>query len=474
MDSDEVSQGHEHTKLAWLNRLAQYGTLGVETLASKYHNGDKCACISVDHGSFNYCFKIIFDDGTAWAVRFPIAGDVMYPEEKVRREVAVMRFLKENTRVPVPTVIAFGMAIDNHDPEIGPFIIAEWIEGPLLSSIMEELPRPSWGPVLRKDISDDTLYIIYRQMARILLELSMHDFDKIGALSLVKDENGTTSWQVTSAPLTLKLNEIERGGYVQLRGKISSCWISDLANCSDHLSEPFQTVTAYFQSLVQQSIKHLREQKNSVDNADDARNKYVHRQRIQSIAPRFVSKKHNHGPYKLICDDMRPGNMKINLETSEIIGMLDVEWTYTGPYQFLYSPPSWLILSNPTSWTSSSEGLYQQKFLIFIKSLEKEEVEREIETGDKVQPDEKLSYLMRQSMQDGKFWFNELLRESFNFDEEVLWPNIKRFIQHPQLQELEIPNDADVEAFVQTKMEDLHQYKIQWQALEEKKKGMQN
>jgi hypothetical protein len=58
---------------------------------------------------------------------------------------------------------------------------------------MEELPRSPRGPVLRKDISDDNLYIIYRQMAKILLELSMHDFDKIGALLFVNDESGTTS-----------------------------------------------------------------------------------------------------------------------------------------------------------------------------------------------------------------------------------------------------------------------------------------
>ncbi len=158
-------------------------------------------------------------DSLEWAVRFPVAGNVMHPEEKVRREVAVMRFMKERTRVPVPKIIASGMAADNHDPEMGPFIIEEWIEGVPLSTIMEELPRPSWGPVLRRDISDEVLHTIYRQIAKILLELSTHNFDKIGAPSLVEQEDGTTSWLVTSAPLTLKMNEIERSGYVQVGGE---------------------------------------------------------------------------------------------------------------------------------------------------------------------------------------------------------------------------------------------------------------
>jgi hypothetical protein len=69
--------------------------------------------------------------------------------------------------------------------------------------------------------------MIYRQIAKILLELSRHDFDKIGAPSLVEHGDGTTSWSVASAPMTLKMNEIERGGYVQVGGKNSSTPSSD-------------------------------------------------------------------------------------------------------------------------------------------------------------------------------------------------------------------------------------------------------
>lgn len=224
MDFDEVSQTHKSTLNAWHDRLSKYSTSGIERLASKYRNGDKCDCVEMHNGSFNWCFKVVFTDGTRWAVRFPAAGNVIHTEEKIRREVAIMRFLKERTRVPVPQVIAFGMAADNYDPEMGPFIITEWIEGIPLSTIMEELPRPEWGPVLRKDISDKTLYVIYRQVAKILLELSIHNFDRIGAPSLVHCKDGTHSWSVTSAPMTLKMNEIERSGYVRVGGK-SSCKI---------------------------------------------------------------------------------------------------------------------------------------------------------------------------------------------------------------------------------------------------------
>ena len=97
MDSDELGQIHESAVDDWLRRLGKYNTDGIEKLASKYRDGDKCMCVQMNNGSFNWCFKVSFDDGTDWAVRLPVAGNVMHREEKVRREVAVMRFLKEKT-----------------------------------------------------------------------------------------------------------------------------------------------------------------------------------------------------------------------------------------------------------------------------------------------------------------------------------------------------------------------------------------
>lgn len=149
--------------------------------------------------------------------------------------------------------------------------------------------------------------------------------------------------------------------------------------------------------------------------------------------------------------------------------MIDWEWTYTAPYQFLFSPPSWLILANPTSWTNRSEALYKAKFPIFLKSLEEEEAQREKKMAITVPADQKMSTLMRQSMEDGKFWFNELVRESFNFDEDVLWPNIEPLLKKNGLAAVGIPSEVEVEAFVKMKMEDLRRYKLDLQVLKDEK-----
>lgn len=120
---------------------------------------------------------------------------------------------------------------------------------------------------------------------------------------------------------------------------------------------------------------HLCEQRNSVNDSDDARRKYILGKRDKT-APHFVPKDHDSGPFKLICDVFRPGNILFREDTLEILAVMDWEWTYAGPYQFLFSPPPWLILENPTSWTTFSESLCQNKFLLLLKSLGYEEAER--------------------------------------------------------------------------------------------------
>lgn len=219
MDSDEITGTYDAMRADWFKRLGVYNTGGIGKLASKYRNGMECDVLGMANGSFNWCFKVVFKDNVAWAVRFPVPGKVVHPEEKIRREVAVMRFIKAKTSIPVPEIIAWGTAADNHDPAMGPFLITEWVEGVRLGDFMEVQPRDHiLGPMMRNDISDDVVFEIYRQMARIMLELSKHEFDSIGALEEVKDENGDSVWQVSSRPMSRKMNEIHRSGYVDMSG----------------------------------------------------------------------------------------------------------------------------------------------------------------------------------------------------------------------------------------------------------------
>lgn len=208
-----VTQARKNATAEWSSHFSRhYGEKGVEKLASGHRQGQPCTYSYRTNGSFNSCHKVTFDDGQAWAVRFPAPGRVMHLEAKVKREVAVMEFIRARTQIPIPKLIAWGTASDNHDPAMGPFIITEWIEGTRITDLVEELPRPPWGPVLREDLEDDIIRTVYRQMAAMYLELSVYEFDKIGSLSL-------HTWSVDTRPLTLKMNETEADGNVVLDGK---------------------------------------------------------------------------------------------------------------------------------------------------------------------------------------------------------------------------------------------------------------
>jgi hypothetical protein len=69
------------------------------------------------------------------------------------------------------------------------------------------------------------------------------------------------------------------------------------------------------------------------------------------MLPRFVSDKHDHGPFKLTCDDFRFGNILVNNVTDlKIVAVVDWEWAYAAPYQMLYSPPRWLLIKKLIRW----------------------------------------------------------------------------------------------------------------------------
>ncbi|KEQ96729.1 hypothetical protein AUEXF2481DRAFT_27868 [Aureobasidium subglaciale EXF-2481] len=434
MDYDESSRSHLERKLSWIEHYDKhYGARGVERLASAYRDDQHCQFVGRINGGFNICFKVVFDDGIAWAVRFPIPGWVMDPEQKIHREVAVIKYLQGNTRIPVPRLVAHGSASDNHDPKIGPFIISEWVDGVSLVSLMEKLPRPSYGMVLRKDLDDDFLYKKY-----CCLEMS----EQVG---------GSTSWSIRKWPLTLKMNEIESHGHV-----VVDAWTDPR---TDHEAAPFDTAADYMNNLLEQNIKQLYEQRNSIDSAEDARCKFVLRRsrRMQALVPYFKSRL-NTGPFKLFCDDMHPRNVLIDEHTHQITAIIGWEWTYAAPREFSLTPPSWLALEGPSGWNTSSEVAFGRQMSLFLQALEDVEQKRESTFPPKEPGEPPMSTVMRQNFEDGTFRFVQLLLKSFNFDEEVIWPNLERVLQRRGLLEVGVPSEEEIEAFVVKKMKDLDEY----------------
>ena len=114
----------------------------------------------------------------------------------------------------------------------------------------------------------------------------------------------------------------------------------------------------------------------------------------------FVSDKHNHSPFKLICDDFRFGNILVNNTTDlKIVAVVDWERAYAAPYQMLYSPPRWLLIRKPIRWDDEDSPipyLSRCKFYLqkFIQILEEEESKRVQDEALLTSKDERMSSLM--------------------------------------------------------------------------------
>ncbi|CAN8102925.1 unnamed protein product [Discula destructiva] len=145
------------------------------------------------HGSYNYNVEIIFDDGIA-LVRFPIPGVVAFPDEKVRAEVATIRYVGEHTSIPVPHIHHWGTTAENPTALNVPFMIMEHI--PHATTVGEALEDPDFKIPSVPD-SGKREYLL-QQMADIYIQLNNLTSDRIGSLGIL--DSG--AYTVDAIPMT--------------------------------------------------------------------------------------------------------------------------------------------------------------------------------------------------------------------------------------------------------------------------------
>ncbi|KAL4920049.1 kinase-like domain-containing protein [Aspergillus aurantiobrunneus] len=435
---DRVQASHRTESLSWADKFNRARGAQIAAWVSTFRDNQPSEVVEDDCGSFNWCCKVRFSDGLQWMVRFSVPGRVIRGDQKLRHEAATMQFVKEKTNIPIPSIIAWGVS-DENPLGLGPFMIMEFIEGQPLDMIFGER-APDDAHVLRPGISDDEFRIVYRQIANILLELSAHNFPRIGSLSNANDPT-----DIESRPLTLKMNEIESHGGVYV---------------GDQAPGAFSSVEEYFQDVTEQDVDHLRRQPNSIDNAEDGRRKYQQRQSAKGIVPKFIDRRYNNGPFKLICDDFRLGNILVNnAQDLKIVAVLDWEWSYAAPYQMLCSPPRWLIIKKPYNWVDGDLPAYNRLLDMFIEILGEEENKR----PEPQVPS--MATLMRESMEHGRFWFHELLYSCFEPPDTQAWVTIQEhFSSDSDL--AKIPTH-EMDCFVKDKLKQLDQYNDEWAVMKQ-------
>lgn len=153
-----------------------------------------------------------FCDGTTWLLRMPIVGNVCddYADEKVAVEVEVLSLLRDRN-IPVPSVITWGLRAAN-PLGLGPYIVMEFIQGVSISTLLR---RQHNSRLLKDDIGDDDIKFLYRQFARILLQLFQIDFPVLGSLP-----TPVTGFHAPLRPLTFKVHDILQTGGVDTFGML--------------------------------------------------------------------------------------------------------------------------------------------------------------------------------------------------------------------------------------------------------------
>jgi hypothetical protein len=168
-------------------------------------------------GSFNMVIRLRFLDGASTIIRLPIPGYSIFPEEKVQREVSVMRFLERHTDIRVPHILHYGMA--EHSPaQLGPFIIIEYIDND--ADLVDALNTPGIPieerPILDPDIAPARIRSVYSDMAGLILQISKCSFNATGCISNNENDELDNEWVVKHRTLSINMNElVQVGGVAQ-------------------------------------------------------------------------------------------------------------------------------------------------------------------------------------------------------------------------------------------------------------------
>lgn len=410
MQGDDVAwEESDRIEREWRESLLVPSTqLAIGNFVAKFRQGVPKEIGPLKAGAFNALFRLTYLDGGSAVIRFAKPGRTMFPEEKVRNEVATMRFIQDRTAIPVPFILHWGTR-EESPLKIGPFIIMEYVDHEMNMTAALNTPgfTTHMRPVLDPNIDGARLEKLYRQFASILLQISQLEFPLIGALA----ETDEWQWEVTQRPLSLPMNELVRTGTLP-RSKLPS--------------STFETSSNYLDSLAQLHIDHLAHQRNdAVESKADCQRKYTARKLFQKLASerKLISNEYNHGPFKLWCDDLRPSNILLNANL-DIVAVIDWEFSYAAPNEFTYASPWWLLIEQPEYWDSGLEDWtekYERRLATFLEVMV--DCEDEFISSGRLQKEQRLSGKMRDSWANGDFWTVYAARKSFAFD-SVYWKKL--------------------------------------------------
>ncbi|GLA47671.1 hypothetical protein AnigIFM63604_002480 [Aspergillus niger] len=367
--SDDISD-------SWVEQFHDIGVKkAIGYFILRHDSGDKPRLSLIGKGSFNIILRMKYTHKST-DIRFSQPGAILFPEEKTKNEIAVMRYIADQTSIPVPCVLHSGTR-DESPLKLSPFIMMSHIDHK--TNMYAALNVPGYPAekrgYLNPDIDEDDLRKLYAELAKVLLKLAKPAFPSIGSLVQVDD----FTWEVASRPLSMNMNELVRLGGLP-RSKLPP------------LDATFKSTSSYIEALAQLNIQHLIHQRNNaIESADDCRRKYVARQLFYKLAKekKLFNPCHEHGPFRLWCDDLRPGNVLLND---------DMQWH-----------------NGIEDWTR----VFDRRLYTFLSAI------RHCEDAEGLYGQFRLSDKMQKSWDTGDFWVVYAVLHSFAFD-AIYWLKIDK------------------------------------------------
>ncbi|KAK8005934.1 hypothetical protein PG991_012231 [Apiospora marii] len=137
----------------------------VKRLILQYRPGEVRGLHEPVKGTYNFVYRLKYEDGSSALMRVPIPGVVPFPEEKIRYEVATMRYVAAHTTIPVPHVYHHGTAAA-FPSGLGPFIIMVHIDHHQnMSRELLDPERDEERPILDPNVSEVKSELLYGQMS---------------------------------------------------------------------------------------------------------------------------------------------------------------------------------------------------------------------------------------------------------------------------------------------------------------------
>ncbi|KAK2037582.1 hypothetical protein LZ31DRAFT_570703 [Colletotrichum somersetense] len=255
-------------------------------------------------------------------IRLPCPSLVQFPDEKTIYEASAAALIGRQTQLPIPQQLFYGQG-----SIVGPFVIMQRIQ--------------NWA--------------IWGQVERCLLQLSQMTFPRIG--SLVEADG---LYEVAGRPITHNMTDM-----IQL-ANISRSLIfqhNDLVTSEADCRNKYMA-RQIFQSLDRQGRLSI------FGFAEDNWSAQSRKTQALMVSPAPSGS----DILRLWGDDFRAGNILLT-ETDEIGALIDWEYTYVGPTQFILDPLWWLLIVTAEMSASGIDDwreTYEMRLKTWLSAIRKQ------------------------------------------------------------------------------------------------------